>query len=226
MNPTVSPTRWRRWLAVAILAIVCPACGPGSATSPAPRRLLPDPRVARGALEAALEEWRTSPQTDTAAAHGRSLIFVDQQRQPGQKLRSFKVLSSSEVDNRWRFVVRLDLTDPDESILAPYYVFNRSPIWVYRGEDFDMMMNMDMAPETVPPPADPAKAAGPPGVRSDPRDSGATDEEGQRRPGIDREKREMREQEKRSSQRQTEFSSHFIFAYFAYFAVNSRIPGM
>ncbi len=108
-----------------------------------PPSLLPDRSVARQALERSLEEWRTSPQSDTTAS-GRSVIFVDRERQPGQKLREYAVLGDSEVDNRRRFVTRLSLAEPDESILAAYYVFGNDPIWVYRAEEFDRMMNMDM----------------------------------------------------------------------------------
>jgi hypothetical protein len=72
------------------------------------------------------------------------VIFVDHERQPGQKLREFTVLGDSEVDNLRRFVARLSLAEPDESILAAYYVFGSNPVWVYRAEEFDRMMNMDM----------------------------------------------------------------------------------
>ena len=111
---------------------------------------MPDPQIARRALEDALEEWRTSPETDSTAATGRSMIFVDQQRRPGQKLREFAVLGATVVDNCRRFVVRLSLAEPEESMLAAYYVFDKSPIWVYRVEDFDMMMHMDSMPDDVP----------------------------------------------------------------------------
>ncbi len=87
--------------------------------------------------------------------------FVDHQRQPGQKLRDFSVLGETDVDNRRRFVVRLSLAEPDETTLAAHYVFGRvgeDPIWVYRAEDFDMMMNMDMAPDE---PRSPADLSGP-----------------------------------------------------------------
>ncbi len=178
MDPTVLPSGCRRWLALAVIAIACPACEPASGPRPPPRKLLPDSRIARRALEAALEEWRDSPQTDSAAAAGRSLIFVDRQRRPGQKLSKFEILSESEVDNLRRVVVRLELTDPGETVLAPYYVFDRSPIWVYRAEDFDMMMNMDMAPETVPPAAVPSKETSTPEKRPGPGDAGATDVDG------------------------------------------------
>ena len=133
------------WLVAAWAAIVLPSCGV-KPRQPA-QSLLPDPRVARDAVGRSLAEWRDSPQVDTTAATGRSVIFVDQQRQPGQKLREFAVVGEYVVDNRRRFVVKLALAEPDESVLAAYYVFGDRPIWVYRVEDFDMMMNMDSMPD-------------------------------------------------------------------------------
>jgi hypothetical protein len=128
-----------------------------------PPSLLPDRSVARQAIERSLEEWRTSPQSDTTAA-GRTVIFVDRERQPGQKLREFAVLGDSEVDNRRRFVARLSLAEPDESILAAYYVFGNDPTWVYRAEEFDRMMNMDMdmAPPEPAASVDSSRQANPP----------------------------------------------------------------
>jgi hypothetical protein len=83
---------------------------------------------------------------------------VDQQRRPGRRLRAFAILGESEAEGCRRFRVRLSLADPDESTLADYYVFGEGPVWVYRAEDFDMIMHMDksMMPATDP-------AAGAPG---------------------------------------------------------------
>jgi hypothetical protein len=130
--------------------------------------LLPDRSIAGQALERSLEEWRTSPQTDTTAP-GRSVIFVDHERQPGQKLRDFAVLGDSEVDNLRRFVARLSLAEPDESVLAAYYVFGMNPVWVYRAEEFDRMMNMDMDMA-------PAKTAAPRRTNSPGASSGGSEE--------------------------------------------------
>ena len=143
------PIRRVGWFIGVLAVIVCAGCG--TRQPDAPRSLLPDPQIARRALEDALEEWRASPSTDTTSASRKSMIFVDQQRRPGQKLREFAVLGDSVVDNCRRYVVRLSLAEPDESLLAAYYVFDKQPIWVYRAEDFDMMMRMDMAPEDGPP---------------------------------------------------------------------------
>jgi hypothetical protein len=144
------------WL-IAVLAVsICPSCRRDS--RPDRRGRVPDARVARRAVERSLEEWRNSPPLDLTTPRARPVMFVDQQRRPGRRLRDFAILGESEAEGCRRFQVRLSLADPDESILAAYYVFGQGPIWVYRAEDFDMIMHMDksMMPATDP-------AAGAPG---------------------------------------------------------------
>jgi hypothetical protein len=82
-------------------------------------------------------------------------MFVDQQRQPGQRLREFAVLGETPgVKGCRRFVVKLSLEQPEDSILASYYVFGEGPVWVYRAEDFDMILHMDKSMMPEPPPAE------------------------------------------------------------------------
>jgi hypothetical protein len=82
-------------------------------------------------------------------------MFVDQQRQPGQRLREFAILGETPgVKGCRRFVVKLSLEQPAESILASYYVFGEGPVWVYRAEDLDMILHMDKSMMADSPSAD------------------------------------------------------------------------
>jgi hypothetical protein len=79
-------------------------------------------------------------------------MFADQSRKPGQHLRQFTILRESAGVEGYRcFEVKLALQEPDESILAKYYVFGQGPIWVYRAEDFEMMMHMEPMIDTAAP---------------------------------------------------------------------------
>ena len=82
---------------------------------------------------------------------------MDQQRRPGQRLVAFALLGESESEGCRRFQVKLSLAEPEESRLVAYYVFGENPIWVYRSEDFDMIMHWE-----CPPPADAPVTAEPP----------------------------------------------------------------
>ena len=149
---------------IVILAVCIGSSCRQESRPPDPRGRSPDARAARRAVERSLEEWRDSPPRDVTTPKARPVMFVDQQRRPGRRLRAFAILGESEAEGCRRFQVRLSLADPDESILAAYYVFGEDPIWVYRAEDFDMIMHMD---KSMMPAAGPA--AGAPGPGGEPR---------------------------------------------------------
>jgi hypothetical protein len=136
------------WIVGVFALAFCPSCHRDS--RPDPRSRLPDAPAARRAVESALAEWRESPPLDLTTPNIRPVMFVDQQRRPGRRLHGFAVLGESEADGCLRFRVRLSLADPDESILADYCVFGKGPIWVYRAEDFDMIMHMDKSMMSTP----------------------------------------------------------------------------
>ena len=59
-------------------------------------------------------------------------MFVDQQRQPGQRLRQFTVLGEYRGEESFRrYLVKLELDQPNETKHAFYYVFGQGPLWVY-----------------------------------------------------------------------------------------------
>ena len=141
------------WLIAGLTLVFCSSCGTG--TRPDSRDHLPDAREARRAVEECLETWRKSPQPERTVPRIQPVMFVDQQRQPGQRLREFAVLGETPgVKGCRRFVVKLSLEQPDESILASYYVFGEGPVWVYRAEDFDMILHMDKSMMAEPAPAE------------------------------------------------------------------------
>jgi hypothetical protein len=115
------------------------SCAPRAASTPHAT----DPAVARQAVETALKSWQQSPDLPASSRPAPSIIFVDQQRRPGQRLVAYEVLASSLTPSGRRFVARLTLDNSSESVLAAYYVFGVDPVWVYRSEDFDMIMHWE-----------------------------------------------------------------------------------
>src|SRR5262245_29780643 len=134
----------------------CASCSP--AARPDPDQYLPDPQDARRAMADALEAWRKSPDLERTTPKIQPIMFVDQSRKPYQRLREFEILGESAgADGCRRFQVKLSLEEPNESVLASYYVFGQGPIWVYRAEDFEMMMHMDPMVKPDAPPVGPAR---------------------------------------------------------------------
>lgn len=121
-------------------------------------RPLPDAAQARRAVESALEAWRASPELASTSHPSSNIVFVDQRRRLGQPLRAFTILRESPAEGFRRFQVKLSLSDPDESRVASYCVFGVEPIWVYRSEDFDMIMHWECPAPEKPQPGAEAKA--------------------------------------------------------------------
>jgi len=134
------------------MTILCSSCGTNSSSNSQGR--LPDPALARRAVETSLGKWHDSPDLATTSNPSPSVVFVDQQRRPGQRLLSFAVLGESEITGCRQYLVKLSLAEPDESTLVAYTVFGQDPIWVYRREDLDMIMHWEH-----PMPADPQAPA-------------------------------------------------------------------
>ena len=148
-------TRTRSLVSAACMVIFCSSCGHEDRLPS--RTRLPDPEVARRAVECSLGSWQLSPDLATTSSPKSSIVFVDQQRRQGQRLRAYSLLGESESEGCRRFHVKLTLTDPEESKLVAYNVFGEDPIWVYRSEDFDMIMHWECSV-----PDDPSETTGPP----------------------------------------------------------------
>ena len=141
--------RSRRFL-ISLALLFCASCGMNS--DPDAGHHLPDAAVARQAVEESLRAWQNSPQFERTTTTIRPVMFVEQQQPPGQRLRRFEILGESPgYEGYRRFVVRLSLEEPEDSIVVSYYVFGRGPIWVYRAEDFEMIMHMDKSMMSAPP---------------------------------------------------------------------------
>jgi hypothetical protein len=124
---------------------------------------LPEAALARRAVETSLKTWHDSPGLPLSCAPAPKLMFVDQRRRLGQALRSFKIVGQSRAEGHRRFQVKLSLADPDESRVVVYCVFGIDPTWVYRSEDFDLIMHWECPmPDGSPVSAAPAET----GVRS------------------------------------------------------------
>lgn len=105
--------------------------------------IVPGSTESRKALETSLAAWRDqeSPKPELVTIGG--LNFVDLTRLAGQKLDRYQILTEIEAPHARYLTARLQLTNPDETKVVRYLVFGAAPIWVYREEDFNMIMHWD-----------------------------------------------------------------------------------
>jgi hypothetical protein len=123
-------------------------------------RYVPAAEAARAALEAALDAWcdgRDPPARPGAAA----VHLIDTHRRPGQRLVRYRVLGEAPGEGPRCFAVRLTLDGPAEEVRARYVVLGIDPLWVYRHEDFLMMIHWECHPDEEAPESRPAPPASP-----------------------------------------------------------------
>jgi hypothetical protein len=108
-------------------------CGCGRAKDP---RITPA-ETARQSLGAALTAWQDGQAAGKIETTSPPVQVVDSVWSKGRKLDSHEILSEETEEDglRW-FSVRLNLQGPQASEVVRYVVLGRSPVFVYREEDY------------------------------------------------------------------------------------------
>jgi hypothetical protein len=119
------------------LALGCRAQTPGPLDAPAPSQ-------AKTALVASLDSWKDG-RRDSGGLIGKSpAVGVVDTLRPERPLESYEVLDPASREGPARsFVVRLGLGDPAEEITTRYLVVGQDPLWVFRQEDYDLILHWE-----------------------------------------------------------------------------------
>lgn len=122
--------------------LLCIALAAGCGSNRSSERYVPPPASARQALEAALRSWQQGRPTGTVEGTANpTVILVDNCRDRAQTLESFTILGEVPGEGPRCFAVRLRLENPKEEQRVRFVVFGVDPLWVYRHEDFEMMIH-------------------------------------------------------------------------------------
>ncbi len=131
---------------LALAAVLLAGCDSGP-ESPEEARLkfIPEPSVARSAVESILDAWRDAPNPLPNSFDTKSYKFVDFQRKPNQRLKSFEILRVARVEDTMQATVRMVL-EPSRSAkpqIVRYIIFGIDPLWIYRLEDYEMISHWE-----------------------------------------------------------------------------------
>jgi len=115
-----------------LLLLIVSGCDKSS-----PQSFRPEEDVAREALEAALNAWKSGqPKPAPIKDRDPPVHVVDKVWESKAKLKDYSIESVAETDTTKTFTVKLQL----EKFLAPqsvlYIVVGKSPVWVFREEDY------------------------------------------------------------------------------------------
>lgn len=99
--------------------------------------------VAENALMRALEDWRAGKLAGEISGSKPTIHISDTARNPKQTLESFKILGETPGRSGRTFAVELSLKHPDEKLKTEYIVVGIDPLWIFRREDFELLMHWD-----------------------------------------------------------------------------------
>jgi hypothetical protein len=108
-----------------------------------PGFIVPGWDKATHALVASLTAWRDAPSPLPVSFQIPSVEFVDNHRQPQQRLLAFQIVGQSDAENARQFTVRLNLEGEESPQLVKYNILGRDPLWVFRLEDYEMIAHWE-----------------------------------------------------------------------------------
>lgn len=105
-------------------------------------RYVPSASSGRQALEAALTAWKNGRPVGRIETASPPVQAVDSGWGKKQKLVSYEILEEvPREDGRRCFKTRLYLQDPSATQEVHYLVVGKSPLWVFREEDYKSFQN-------------------------------------------------------------------------------------
>ena len=128
-------TRKMLFLILSLVLAAGAGCGRGN-------RYVPSTSAGRQALEAALTAWQNGQPVGKIETASTPVQAVDSGWGKKQKLTSYEILEEvAREDGRRCFKVRLHLQNPPATQEVHYLVVGRSPLWVFREEDYQSFQN-------------------------------------------------------------------------------------
>ena len=111
-----------------------------------PQRYIPRVETARQAIEAALTARQNGQATSPVSGTNPVVHLIDSsQSKPNQALATFEMLGEVAGDVPRCFAVQLRLRNPDAEVRERYVVIGIDPLWVFRHEDYELLMHWDHA---------------------------------------------------------------------------------
>lgn len=126
--------------AAAILAAVVGGCGEPAGGRVDPTR---SPERAEQALRTVLDGWKAGVRPEAMRNETPAIAVHDSAWQSGKTLADYTILDRSDGDVRVDFTVHLVFSNPDQEIDQIYYVWGKTPLSVYRAEDFQRILATD-----------------------------------------------------------------------------------
>jgi hypothetical protein len=125
-----------------VMAVVAVALGVAGCGGKA-RSFTPSEAVAENAVRRTLEAWKAGLPTGPLPDSKPVIHVTDEGRKPGQVLEDYTILGETRGTAGRSFAVTLNLAHPREEVKTKYLVVGIDPLWVFRQEDYELLMHWD-----------------------------------------------------------------------------------
>ena len=140
----------RRTLGAALVAALTLTLSPGCGSSTS--AYIPNAATAREDLDTALASWQKGGKPAQLMTGERPIYFVDSQWEAGQSLESYQILeetpTQSPTEKRYKAVLKMK--QPPAEKRVEYIAVGRSPMWIFRDEDYVKQGSMGEVPNPKP----------------------------------------------------------------------------
>ncbi len=106
------------------------------------RKYVPSQSTARGALEAALNAWKSGAAHGTVKGFQVPVDTFDARWQAGKKLDEYEIVREEPTDGPKTFIVKMKLAGEANHSEVTYLVVGKDPLLVFRKEDYNKASGM------------------------------------------------------------------------------------
>jgi hypothetical protein len=128
---------------IPLIALFAAGCGGGQAP-------LANDEQAKNAVEACLNAWKEGKPPGTIATTPTAIEAIDSQWASKQELADYTLGPVQNGEGNRTFPAKLTLKSPSAQVETRYVVIGGGPIFVYRDEDYQHMINMENGPPPSP----------------------------------------------------------------------------
>ncbi len=90
-----------------------------------------------------MEAWQAGQSAGEIAGSKPAIHVTDNHRNRARELKEFKILGETPGRAGRTYAVELILGYPDEKTKTEYIVVGIDPLWVFRREDYELLMHWD-----------------------------------------------------------------------------------
>ena len=103
----------------------------------------PSRERAETALTQAMAAWQAGQPTGELPNSKPVIHVTDNHLQRQRGLEKYRILGETVARSGRTFIVELTLKSPEEKVKTEYIVVGVDPLWVFRREDYDLLMHWD-----------------------------------------------------------------------------------